>query len=54
VARVRDKITQLAAKRSLPVDHIRCNVGVAYSQSPPETPDELLREADQVMHRAKS
>ena len=54
VARVRDKIAQLAAKRGLPVDHIRCNVGVAYSQSPPETPEELLREADQVMHQAKS
>ena len=52
VARVRDKITQLAAKRGLPVDHIRCNVGVAYSQSPPETPDPLLREADQVMHKS--
>jgi diguanylate cyclase (GGDEF)-like protein len=54
VTRVREKVAALAAKRGLPVDHIRCNVGVAHSQSPPETPDELLREADRDMHRTKS
>ncbi|OLB49905.1 MAG: hypothetical protein AUH99_10895 [Candidatus Rokubacteria bacterium 13_2_20CM_2_70_11] len=54
VARVRDKVAALAAKRGLPVDHIRCNVGVAHSQSPPETFDELLREADADMHRTKA
>jgi diguanylate cyclase (GGDEF)-like protein len=54
VARVRDKVAALAAKRGLPVDHIRCNVGVAHSQAPAETSDELLREADGDMHRTKA
>jgi len=53
-ARVRDRIAQLAGKRGLPVDHVRCSVGVAYSASPPDTPDELLREADAEMHRTKA
>ena len=53
-ARVRDRIAQLAGKRGLPVDHIRCSVGVAYSPSPPDTPDELLREADAQMHRTRA
>ena len=53
-ARVRDRIAQLAGKRGLPVDHVRCSVGVAYSASPPDTPDELLREADAEMHRTKT
>jgi len=51
---VRDRIAQLAGKRGLPVDHVRCSVGVAYSASPPDTPDELLREADAEMHRTKT
>jgi diguanylate cyclase (GGDEF)-like protein len=52
--RVRDRIAQLAAKRGLPADHIRCSVGVAYSPSPPDTPDEMLREADEQMHQKKA
>src|SRR5574341_145052 len=53
VARVHEKIAELATKRGLPVT-IRCNTGIVYSQSPPESADEMLREADQDMHRRKA
>ncbi len=49
VARAREKIAALAGKRGIPTT-IRLSAGVAYSQSPPESADEMLREADQDMH----
>ena len=53
LGRVRERIDALAAKRGLPMS-VHCNVGVAYSQSPPESADDMLREADQDMHRQKA
>lgn len=52
-ARVREKIAALAVKRGLPVT-ILVSVGIAYSQSAPDSADEMLREADQDMHRRKA
>jgi diguanylate cyclase (GGDEF)-like protein len=53
VERVREKVAALAVKRGNPAT-IHVSVGVAYSQSPPESADEMLREADQDMHRRKA
>jgi diguanylate cyclase (GGDEF)-like protein len=53
VARVRERISALGVKRGLPVT-VHCTIGVAYSQSPPESADDMLREADQDMHRRKA
>jgi len=52
IARVREKIKALAGKRGVPVA-VRCNFGVAYAQAPPDSAEELLREADQDMLRRK-
>ena len=52
LARVRDKLAELAQKRGLPLIP-RCNVGVAYSQTPPDAADDLLREADLDMARRR-
>jgi diguanylate cyclase (GGDEF)-like protein len=52
VARVRDTIKVLSGKRGIPVT-IACNFGVAYAQAPPESAEDLLREADQDMLRRK-
>ena len=52
IARVSDKIKSLSGKRGIPVA-ISCNFGVAYAQSPPESADDLLREADQDMLRRR-
>jgi diguanylate cyclase (GGDEF)-like protein len=52
IARVREKIKTLVARRGLVVA-VKCNFGVAYAQAPPDSPDELLREADQDMLRRK-
>jgi diguanylate cyclase (GGDEF)-like protein len=52
IGRVRDKIAALALKRGLPVG-IQITVGVAYSAAPPDSPEELLREADLDMHRPR-
>jgi diguanylate cyclase (GGDEF)-like protein len=52
IARVREKIKSLAARRGVPVG-VHCNFGVAYAQAPPDNADELLREADQDMLRRK-
>ena len=49
---MRDKIKTLAGKRGVPVA-VRCNFGVAYAQAPPDSAEELLREADQDMLRRK-
>jgi diguanylate cyclase (GGDEF)-like protein len=52
IARLREKIKTLVARRGVPVA-VRCNFGVAYAQAPPDSPDELLREADQDMLRRR-
>src|SRR5213594_2540340 len=52
ITRVREKIKALAGKRGVPVA-VRCNFGVAYAQAPPDSAEELLREADQDMLRRK-
>jgi diguanylate cyclase (GGDEF)-like protein len=48
--RVREKLDDLARRRALP-SAVRCAIGVAVSQVPPETADELLRDADLDMRR---
>ena len=52
VNRVLERITTLSVKRGIPVP-IRCNVGIVYAQAPPETVDDMLREADQDMLRRR-
>jgi diguanylate cyclase (GGDEF)-like protein len=52
IARVREKIKGLSAKRGIPVA-VTCNFGVVYAQAPPESAEDLLREADQDMLRRK-
>ena len=52
LARVRDKLSVLAGQRRLPVA-IECTPGVAWSHHPPETADDLLREADRDMQDRK-
>ncbi|HYS16637.1 MAG TPA: diguanylate cyclase [Candidatus Binatia bacterium] len=52
IGRVREKIKALSGKRGIPVA-VTCNFGVAYAQSPPESAEDLLREADQDMLRRK-
>jgi diguanylate cyclase (GGDEF)-like protein len=52
IARVNEKIKVLSGKRGIPVT-IACNVGVAYALAPPESAEDLLREADQDMLRRK-
>jgi PleD family two-component response regulator len=53
VARVRHKLGALALSRRLPV-MVECSMGVAWSQSPPETADEFLQEADRDMQERKA
>jgi diguanylate cyclase (GGDEF)-like protein len=53
VSHVQEKLTQLVSHRGLALE-VRCCIGVAASQEPPEVPDDLLREADRDMHRKKS
>jgi diguanylate cyclase (GGDEF)-like protein len=52
-SRVRDKLAALGAQRRLPVS-VSCSSGIAWSQTPPETADELLREADRHMHERRT
>lgn len=47
--RLQRNLMDIAPKRGLPIT-VRCSIGVAFSHSPPETADELLREADLDMH----
>jgi diguanylate cyclase (GGDEF)-like protein len=53
VARVREKLGALALQRRLPVA-IECSTGIAWSQNPPETAEEFLREADRDMLARKA
>ena len=53
VVRVRDKLKALARQRRLPVA-IECSTGIAWSQNPPDTAEEFLREADRDMHDGKA
>jgi diguanylate cyclase (GGDEF)-like protein len=53
LARVRDKLSALALQRRLPVA-IECSPGIAWSQSPPDTAEDFLREADRDMHERKA
>ena len=50
--RVQEKLADLVARRGLPLK-VECSLGAASSAEPPETADELLREADADMHRKK-
>ena len=52
LGRVRDKLGALALQRHLPVA-IECTPGIAWSQQPPDTAEEFLREADRDMHQRK-
>ena len=52
IARVNDTIKGLSGKRGIPVP-INCNFGIAYAQAPPESAEDLLREADQDMLRRR-
>ncbi|MBI4499055.1 MAG: diguanylate cyclase [Chloroflexi bacterium] len=51
--RVRHQLAALAPRRGLPLA-VHYSIGIAASTSPPEAVDELLRAADQDMHRTKS
>ena len=53
LARVRDKLEALGTQRRLPVA-VECTPGIAWSHSPPETVEEILREADRDMHERKA
>ena len=48
IDRVQEKLRHLSACRNLPVD-VRCKIGYAFSENPPETSDEFLRIADEHM-----
>jgi diguanylate cyclase (GGDEF)-like protein len=52
ITRVNDKIKGLSGKRGIPVT-INCNFGIAYAQAPPESAEDLLREADLDMLRRR-
>ena len=53
VARVRDKLKALALQRRLPVA-IECSTGIVWSQNPPDTAEDFLRDADRDMHERKN
>ena len=53
IARVRDKLNALALQRRLPVA-VECSTGIAWSQTPPDTAEDFLREADRDMHEHKA
>jgi diguanylate cyclase (GGDEF)-like protein len=52
-ARVRDKLAALGVQRRLPVS-VECSTGLAWTQSPPDTAEEFLREADRDMQEKKA
>jgi diguanylate cyclase (GGDEF)-like protein len=53
VARVRDRLSALGVQRRLPVS-VECSIGIAWSQSPPETAEEFLRDADRDMQEKRA
>jgi diguanylate cyclase (GGDEF)-like protein len=53
VSRVQEKLSELASQRGLPLE-LRCVTGIASSEDPPETADDLFLEADRDMHRKKA
>ena len=53
VARVRDKLASLAPSAGCR-STVECSTGVAWSQNPPDTAEEFLREADRDMHERKA
>jgi diguanylate cyclase (GGDEF)-like protein len=53
VARVRDRLSALGVQRRLPVS-VECSLGIAWSQSPPETAEEFLRDADRDMQEKRA
>jgi diguanylate cyclase (GGDEF)-like protein len=52
-SRVHDKLASLGTQRRLPVA-ISCSTGVAWTQTPPEIPDDILRQADRDMHERRA
>ncbi|MGH7278773.1 MAG: diguanylate cyclase domain-containing protein [Candidatus Rokuibacteriota bacterium] len=50
--RVNAKLAEMARKRELPIE-VTVHLGVAFSEAPPETAEELLREADHDMRARK-
>ena len=50
ISRVQEKLSDLAARRGLPLA-VQCTIGVAGRQDPPETADELLWVADEDLRR---
>lgn len=53
IRRVREKLTELADRRGLIV-RVHCNLGLSFAATPPESPEELLREADRDLIARKS
>jgi diguanylate cyclase (GGDEF)-like protein len=53
VNRVRQKLQQLVVYRNLPLN-VECRIGYSVSKQPPDTPDELLRLADEDMQSKRS
>lgn len=52
VPRIGEKLAELSARRNLSAP-VQCRVGWAFREVPPESADELLREADEDMRRGK-
>ena len=52
-ARVRDRLAALGIQRRLPVS-VECSIGIAWSQSPPESAEDFLREADRDMQEKRA
>ena len=53
INRVQQKLRQLTIYRNLPLT-VECRCGYAFSQAPPDSPDELLRLADEDMQGKRS
>jgi len=53
IKRVQQKLRQLTIYRNLPLT-VECCCGYAFSQEPPDSPDELLRIADEDMQGNRS
>jgi diguanylate cyclase (GGDEF)-like protein len=51
--RVQRKLSQLARYRNLPLS-VECRMGCAFSQNPPDTPEEFLRMADEDLQSKTS